>query len=143
MPSACNATTTFVRILWQAMSSYPFEQKTNLSVAPQCGSCNVIKLGCSERWVTTVLIGFKPVWLVIPVRRFGCCDRGAVRRIDIGIAEPRRWYTKVFERDALALSKKMTMPDVADLLGVGWDIINPFSNGILSRRFSKPPLGKL
>jgi len=76
--------------------------------------------------VKTVPIGFKPVWLVIPVQRVGCCDCGAGQRIDIGIDEPRLWYIKAFERYVLALS--MTMQDVADLLGVGWDI--------QSRRFS-------
>lgn len=117
--------------------------KDKLVRCPQCGSCNVIKRGCSDRWVKTVPIGFNPVWLVIPVQRVGCCDCGTVRRIDIGIAEPRRWYTKAFERYALALSKKMTMQDVVDLLGVGRDTIKSIFKRYLSRRFSKPPFGKL
>ena len=104
---------------------------------------NVIKRGQSKRWVKAVPIGFKPVWLVVPVQRIGCQECGCVRRIDIGIAEPRRWYTKAFERYALALSKKMTMQDVANLLGVGWDTIKSIFKRYLSRRFSKPPLGKL
>ena len=119
------------------------QAKDRLVCCPQCGSRNVIKRGSSERWVKTVPIGFKPVWLVIPVQRIGCRDCGTVRRIDIGIAEPRRWYTKAFERYALALSKKMTMKDVADLLGVGWDTIKSIFKRYLSRRFSKPSLGKL
>jgi len=93
--------------------------------------------------VKTVPIGFKPVWLVIPVQRVGCCDCGAGQRIDIGIAEPRRWYIKAFARYALALSKKMTMQDVANLLGVGWDTIKTIFKRYLTRRFSKPSLGKL
>jgi transposase len=117
--------------------------KDRLIRCPQCGSRNVIKRGCSERWVKTVPIGFKPVWLVIPVQRVGCCNCDSVRRIDIGIAETRRWYTKAFERYALALAKKMTIQDVADLLGVGWDTIKSIFKRYLFHRFAKPKLGKL
>jgi len=51
--------------------------------------------GCSEQWIKTVPIGFKPAWLVIPVQR------------------------------------------------VGWNTIKSIFKQHLSRRFSKPTLGKL
>ncbi len=106
------------------------QAKTDLSAALTVAPATSSKRGCSERWVKTVPIGFKPVWLVIPVQRIGCRDCGTIRRIDIGIAEPRRWYTKAFERYALALAKKMTMQDVpicSALVGIQ---SNPFLSAI-------------
>jgi len=47
------------------------QAKDKLICCPQCGSRNVIKRDCSELWVKTVPIGFKPVWLVIPAQRVG------------------------------------------------------------------------
>jgi transposase len=117
--------------------------KDELIRCPCCRSRDVVRHGVAERWVQTVPIGFKPVWLVIPVQRVECRNCGIVRRIDIEIAEPRRWHTKAFERYALALAKKMTMQDVADLLGVGWDTIKSIFKRYLHRRFSRPKLGKL
>ena len=119
------------------------QPKDDLIRCPCCRSRNIIRHGFAERWVQTVPIGFKPVWLVIPVQRVGCRNCGIVRLIDIQIAEPRRWYTKAFERYALALAKKMTIQDVADLLGVGWDTIKSIFKRYLFRRFSKPKLGRL
>ncbi len=117
--------------------------KDDLIRCPCCQSRDIVRRGVSERWVQTVPIGFKAVWLVIPVQRVGCRECGAIRLIDIKIAEARRWHTKAFERYALALAKKMTMQDVADLLGVGWDTIKSIFKRYLLRRFSKPKLGKL
>lgn len=39
--------------------------------------------------------------------------------------------------------KKMTIQDVADLLGLGWDTIKSIFKRYLFRRFSRPKLGKL
>lgn len=119
------------------------QPKGRLVRCPECGSWNVVRRGSFERWLKTVPIGFKPVWLVIKVPRVKCCDCSCVRRIDLKIADPRRWHTKAFERYAQALSRKMTMQDVAELLGVGWDVIKDIQKRDLIKRFSKPSLGNL
>ncbi|WP_231856541.1 transposase family protein [Pseudodesulfovibrio piezophilus] len=41
--------------------------KDDLIRCPCCHSRDIIRYGFAERWVQTVPIGFKPVWLVIPV----------------------------------------------------------------------------
>jgi len=119
------------------------QPKDDLVRCPCCRSRNIIRHGFAQRWVQTVPIGFKPAWLVIPVQRIGCRNCGVIRLIDIQIAEPGRWYTRAFERYALALAKKMTIQDVADLLGVGWGTIKSIFKRYLFRRFSRPKLGKL
>jgi transposase len=97
--------------------------KGTLVCCPCCRSRNVVHRGVSERWLRTVPVGFKPVWLVVEVPRIGCASCGLVRRIELRIAEPRRRHTKAFERFVLALTKAMTMLDVSRLLDVGWDVV--------------------
>ena len=117
--------------------------KDKLVRCPCCRSRNVLRRGVSERWLRTVPVGFKPVWLVVEVPRIGCASCGLVRRIELRIAEPRRRYTKAFERFVLALTKAMTMLDVSRLLGVGWDVVKDILKRHLHKRFAKPSLAGL
>lgn len=110
---------------------------------PCCGSRDVIRRGSFERRLRTVPIGWKPVWLVVDVPRVQCRACDCVRRIDLRIAEPRRWYTKAFERFALSLTKVMTILDVAALLGIGWDGVKDILERHLRSRFGTPRLSKL
>jgi len=66
-----------------------------------------------------------------------------VRQVKLGFADPRRTYTKAFERYALELSRSMTILDVARHLGVSWDIIKDIQKRDLSRRYAKPKLKHL
>jgi transposase len=52
-------------------------------------------------------------------------------------------YTRQFERYALDLSRCMTIKDVAEHLGVSWDIIKDIQKRFLTRRFSRPKLRRL
>jgi transposase len=63
--------------------------------------------------------------------------------VEIGFADPRRTYTKSFERYALELSRHMTILDVARHLGVSWDIIKDIQKRDLSHRYAKPKLKHL
>lgn len=117
--------------------------KERLMRCPLCGADNVIKRGRYTRRIRTVPIGPKPVWLVVPIQRVECRVCACVRRIALGVAEPRRRFTRAFERYALALSKKMSMRDVTDLLRVGWDTIKSILKRHLLRRFSRPKLSGL
>jgi transposase len=117
--------------------------KAKLIRCPQCRSRRVIRRGVSERMLRTLPIGFKPVWLMVETPRVQCLVCGCLRRIGLGIAASRRWYTHAFERLALALTKVMTLKDVAVLLGVGWDCIKDILKRHLARRFASAPLGKL
>ena len=56
--------------------------KGRLIRCPSCRSRNVLHRGVSKRWLRTVPVGIKPVWLVVEVPRIGCASCGLVRRID-------------------------------------------------------------
>jgi transposase len=64
-------------------------------------------------------------------------------QVKIPFADPRRSYTKAFERYALELGRRMTIRDVAVHLGVSWDVIKDIQKRDLSRRFAKPKLKHL
>jgi len=108
-----------------------------------CGSGDVIGKGKQERTFRTVPVGAKPVYLALAVPRVECRECGAVRQVRIGFADPRVSYTRVFERYALDLSKCMTIKDVAQHLGISWDVIKEIQKRHLKRRFGKPKLRHL
>ncbi|MFP4398173.1 MAG: ISL3 family transposase [Desulfonatronovibrio sp.] len=122
---------------------FKVQPKPRLIKCSHCKSKEVTQRGQFERWVKTVPIGNKPVWIVISAPRVKCRRCGFVRRIDSQIAERRRWYTKAFERLALMLSKSMTLKDVAEFLEVGWDAVKDIKKRYLSRKFGKPRLKDL
>ena len=112
----------------------------------QCSACSsrqVIRRGKVERRFRSLSIGSKPVWLSLAVQRVECLACSLVRQVKIGFADPRRTYTRSFERYALDLSRHMTILDTAQHLGVSWDIIKDIQKRYLIRRFSRPKLGKL
>lgn len=110
---------------------------------PCCKGRNIIKRGSNLRWFQTIPIGQKTVYLVLHVPRIECRDCQIVRQIKIGFADPRRTYTKSFERYALGLSRHMTIKDVAIHLGTSWDVIKDIQKRYLSRFYSKPRLKDL
>ncbi|MDR1346668.1 MAG: transposase family protein, partial [Bacteroidales bacterium] len=92
--------------------------KWRLLRCPSCKSRQVVRRGVYLRKLRTVPIGCKPVWVVVEVPRVCCAVCGCIRRIHLGIAEANRSYTRIFARFALALTKVMTLKDVALFLGV-------------------------
>ena len=112
----------------------------------QCSSCQsrkIIRRGKVDRKFRSLPIGRKPVWFSLAVQRVECLACGLVRQVKIGFANPRRSYTKSFERYALELSKYMTIQDTAHHLGVSWDVIKDIQKRYLQKRFSRPKLKKL
>jgi transposase len=105
-----------------------------------CGSDNVWRQGLVVRRFRAVPIGGKSVELEARIPRLACQECGAVRQAAIGFAEPRRTYTRSFERFVLDLSRHMTIKDVACHLGVGWDMVKEIQKKSLQRRFGKPKL---
>jgi transposase len=90
-----------------------------------------------------VPIGGKPVSVVLSIPRVHCATCQVIRQVPLTFADPRRSYTRAFERYALELSRLMTIQDVAHHLGVGWDLIKDLQKRDLQRRFGKPRLSKL
>jgi transposase len=108
-----------------------------------CGSRDVRLKGHVERCFHSLPIGSRNTAVVFPVPRVGCRACGAIRQVKIPFADPRRRYTKAFERYALELSRHMTIFDVARHLGVSWDVVKDMQKRDLSRRFAKPKLKNL
>ena len=112
----------------------------------QCSACSsrqVIRRGTVKRRFRSLPIGSKPVCFSLAVQRVHCLACGLIRQVKIGFADPRRSYTRLFERYALDLSRHMTIQDTAQHLGVSWDIIKDIQKRYLQRRFSRPKVGKL
>lgn len=112
----------------------------------RCALCNsrlVVKRGKSWRMFRTVPIGMKSVWIRMAIQRIHCLACSLIRQVKVHFADPRRSYTRNFERYALELSRHMTIKDVAHHLGVSWGVIKDIQKRYLWRRFRKPKLNKL
>jgi transposase len=108
-----------------------------------CGSAEVWAQGGVDRTFRTVPIGAKPVILQLKVPRLLCFNCQHVRQIKLGFADPKKQYTRAFERYALDLSRHMTIRDVAEHLQVSWDTIKEIQARALQKRFGKPKLRRL
>ncbi|HMB02951.1 MAG TPA: ISL3 family transposase [Isosphaeraceae bacterium] len=108
-----------------------------------CGSRHVQPRGRVERRFRSLPIGSRATTVVFPIPRVACQAWGVIRQVEIAFADPRRTYTKAFERYALELSRCMTIFDVARHLGVSWDIIKDIQKRDLSHRYAKPQLKHL
>jgi len=108
-----------------------------------CGSRRVISRGHAERQFLTLPIGSRKTTVALPIPRLECQACGRVRQVEVPFADPRRSYTKAFERYVLELSRSMTIRDVAHHLDVGWDMVKDIQKRDLSRRYAKPKLKHL
>jgi transposase len=108
-----------------------------------CGSAQVQSRGQVERHFRTLPVGSRATVVILPIPRVECQACGVVRQVKIPFADPRRSYTKSFERYALELGRRMTIRDVALHLGVSWDVIKDIQKRDLSHRYAKPKLKHL
>ena len=118
-------------------------QRPHTRRCPVCGSRNVAPRGHQQRTFRTVPIGRKPVTITLAIPRVACPNCDLIRQVPLDFADPRRSYTRAFERYALDLSRLMTIQDVAQHLQVGWDIIKDIQKRDLQHRYRKPRLSKL
>jgi transposase len=105
-----------------------------------CDSAHVAPRGEVDRPFRSLPIGGKPVKVRLAIPRVACQDCGVIRQTPIAFADPRRTYTKAFERYALELSQYMTILDVARHLGTSWDVIKDIQKRHLQQRFAKSKL---
>ncbi len=119
---------------------FVIERKPKTYRCAACGSQNVWRHGVVVRLFRTVPLGSKRVELEARIPRLACQDCGRVRQAVVGFAEPRRTYTRSFERYVVELSRHMTIKDVARHLGVSWDVVKEIQKKSLQRRFDKPRL---
>ena len=110
---------------------------------PVCGSRHVHPRGLAERRFRSLSIGRRPVFINYAIPRVSCDRCGVIRQVKLDFAEPRRSYTRAFERYVLELSRAMTIQDVARHLGIGWDMVKDIQKDDLQRRFARPKLRNL
>ncbi len=122
---------------------FTIRQRRHTYRCPVCDAREVLLHGHQKREFKAVPIGGKPVAVVLPIPRVECRRCGVVRQVPLNFADPRRSYTRAFERYALDLSRHMTIRDVAEHLQVSWDTIKDIQKRYLEWRFRKPRLGKL
>jgi transposase len=122
---------------------FRIEQRRDRLRCPDCGCDDVWVRGHRERTFRSLPIGSKPAWVALDVARVWCPVCDTVRQVKIGFADPKKRYTRSFERYALELSRHMTIKDVAKHLQVSWDTIKEIQANSLQRRFGKPKLHKL
>jgi transposase len=108
-----------------------------------CGSREVQSRGKAERQFRSLPIGRRATAVILPIPRVACKACGVVHQVEVPFADPRRTYTKAFQRYALELSRCMTIRDVARHLQVGWDVIKDIQKRDLSHRYAKPKLKNL
>ncbi|MBA4190969.1 MAG: ISL3 family transposase [Planctomycetaceae bacterium] len=118
-------------------------QPRNQLRCSECGSDNVWAQGGIPRTFRTLPIGLKPVQIEFAVPRVHCFGCGLIRQVKLRFADPRKSYTRAFERYAIDLSQHMTIKAVATHLQVSWDVIKDIQAASLQRRFGTPKLGKL
>lgn len=118
-------------------------QEINTLRCARCGSRAVHPRGRQTRWFKAVPIGGKPVEVIFGVPRVACDNCAAIRQVKIDFADPRRSYTRAFERYVLDLCRSMTIQDVAKHVRVSWDFVKEIQKRNLQRRFGKPKLKHL
>ncbi len=131
----------YVRTDYQGgRTTFTIRQANKSLRCPACGSRRVRSKGRVERRFRCLPIGRRETIVARPIPRVGCEGCGVVRQVEVPFAEPRRSYTRAFERYLLDLSRRMTLLDVARHLGVSWDVVKDIQKRDLSRRYARPKL---
>lgn len=119
---------------------FSIKQEDDQLRCPGCSSRRLIRRGTFRRRFRTVPIGGRAVWIDLPIQRVQCRDCGIVQQVEVSFADPRRSYTSAFERYVLDLCRLMTIRDVANHLGVSWDLVKDIHKRHLWHRFRNPNL---
>jgi transposase len=125
------------------ITTFRIEEPRERLRCSHCRSDQVWAQGGIERNFRALPIGKQPTFINLKVPRVLCFNCGNIRQVKIAFADPKKHYTRAFERYALDLSRLMTIQDVADHLVIGWDTIKEIQAKYLQRRFGKPKLHKL
>ncbi len=105
-------------------------------------STKVLRRGKRERKVTSVPIGKKKTFISFPHQRVECIECGAIRYVKVNFVEKNKQHTRSFKNFAVNLLRFSTIKDVANILGVGWDLIKEIDKTAL-KQYENPPLKEL
>src|SRR4051812_33697142 len=107
----------------EAQVIFTIRQEPGTCRCSACGSGGVVARGHVERRFRSLPIGSRATSLVLPIPRVECRACGLVPQVDVAFADPRRTYTRAFQRYVRELSRRMAIRDVAAHLNVGWDLV--------------------
>ena len=116
------------------------EQTARKLRCPTCGNRQIIRRGRTVRRWRSLPIGPRPTFIEMAVQRISCRRCGATRRVSVDFAPPRRSFTKAFEQYVWALSRVMTILDIARHLRISWDVIKAIQKRYLKNHFARPSL---
>jgi transposase len=119
---------------------FTVEPKANELRCANCRSRKVIRRGGRERRFRGLPVGPRPVWIYVRIPRVECKVCGAVQQITVSFADGQNSYTKRFARYVIELAQCMTIQDVAEHLGVSWNLVKDLVKAHLKKRFRKPRL---
>lgn len=110
---------------------------------PQCGGSHISRRGTLPRSWSAVPVGNRPVTVFADVPRIECHDCQTEPVVPVPFADPRKSYTRSFERLVLDLRQSMTLRDVARHLRVSDWLVRDIEKRWLGRHFAKPRLKDL
>ena len=122
---------------------FHIEQPRDMLRCAHCGSANVTRQGSRGRVFRSLPIGRRPMLVYLDVARVRCAKCGVTRQVSVPFADGKRQHTRAFARYALELTHHMTIKDVANHLGVGWDLVKDLKKEYLERHFRQPRLRHL
>lgn len=118
---------------------FHIEKNPEKRVCPRCGGRDVVLAGLVDPppALRSLPIGRKPIWLVLHLHRVACSTCDTVVQEGRLLADPKKHYTHQLARYVLDLSRRMTIADIADHLGMSWDTIKEILKADLERRSEK------
>jgi transposase len=119
---------------------YYLEPQKILYICPCCGSKDVTTKGSKTRILKTVPMFPYKILLSVFVPRLSCKKCGAIRFMDIKIADPYKSYTKRMEKYVILLSAKMCIKSIATELNLDWGAVKSIIKSHLEKEYSKPDL---
>jgi transposase len=122
------------------MTVFHIEQPPDKLRCPNCGTANVTCQGSQERVFRSLPIGRRPTLVYLAVARVQCAKCEVTRQVRVPFADGKRRHTRAFDPYALELTRHMTIKDVANHLGVGWDLAKGLRKEHLERQFRQPKL---
>jgi transposase len=114
-----------------------------VTACPKCQGRNIVQRGTVPRSWSAPPIGPQPVTVFADVPRIECRDCRCQPVVPVPFADPRRSYTRSFERLVLDLRQSMTIQDVARHLCTSEWIVRDIEKRWLHRHFAKPKLKRL
>jgi transposase len=82
----------------------------------------------------------KYVFLDAEVPKVQCLNCGAVRQIELGLAERKKRYTKFFAKLAIRYVTLMSIEAAAQMLKVSWHTVDSILQSNISKKYSKAKL---